>query len=360
MNKAGSTSIQRAFQTYRDRNIEFIRPRDDTTLHAVLDRTFRRPRDVATFSNHPEVLEEAASTFDRLMGRSDRSAFISYENLSIWPDRDVISAIRDRLLLHCRSVHVLAYIRSPRSYIRSVLQERLKQYSPPEDLAKLRPHYRERFERWDAVFGNDAVELVPFRTADLVGGDLLTDVCERIGAQRKKLARQPQANEAGTLESAAALAVWQTARPDGEQTKSGVGQLQLIRFAQRIHRFGQISRWGFEGPAIDQVIEDNTTDIEWISERLGIADFGDEPPPPSTIPNITDLIALGQDLAPDLADWLLETVPGFQPPRSRQTADLMQAAFVQTAKRDWRAQVFMHRLMPRTLRAALSPIARRI
>lgn len=327
MNKAGSTSIQGAFHDYRDDRLEYIRPADDTVLHSVLDRTFHRPRDVNRFGSDGPELAAASATFDTLMASSDRAAFISYENLSIWPETEVIERIRDRLLSHCRRVHVLAYIRPPRAYLRSDIQQRVKLYPPPTDLGRLWPDYQRRFARWDQVFGRDAVTLVPFRRGDLIGGDLLQDVCVRIGAEPEGLAPRKTANVAGRLEGSTALAVWQAARAAGRMQTPKHSTAQMNRFALIVAEFGKTRSWGFSEAALAPLLRDRAADMDWIVERLGCSDFRVESGAEVAIDGLDALLEIGQGQAPKLAKWLPGRFPGLDVTGAVATEDLVHAAF---------------------------------
>lgn len=342
MNKAGSTTIQAAFADYADDALEYLRPADAPVLHEVLDRTFRRPRDVDRFAGSPEILARADAAFDALLRRSDRAALVSYENLSIWPDKDAVAAIRDRLLTCCAEVRVLVYVRPPRAYLRSVLQERLKLNPLPPDLGALWPRYRARLLRWDEVFGRDAVAPVPLRRRDLIGGDLLADVCARIGADPARLAPSPAANEAATLEGSAVLAVWQAARAAGRWGPAEADAPEaLARFARTLAGFGTTERWGFEPEAMEAIVAPRGRDLRWISDRMGCPDFGDETTPSACLPGPEALIGIGQDSAPALRDWLSARDPGLRFDGTKGTEDLMQAAFLRSllGQPGWRARI---------------------
>ena len=82
----------------------------------------------------------------------------------------------------CSDVRVIAYIRPPASKAVSSVQQRLKTSDADARLANLWPHYRDRIEALDHVFGREAVEPVLFSRDTLKNGDVVADFAERIGA----------------------------------------------------------------------------------------------------------------------------------------------------------------------------------
>ncbi|MFQ6549663.1 hypothetical protein AADZ90_017055 [Aestuariibius sp. 2305UL40-4] len=359
MNKAGSTTIQAAFLNYLDPNLEYLRPEKDSVLHSVLDRTFQRPRDVKRFGVDSSELADADATFNEIMERSDRAAFISYENLSIWPDVDAIERIRVRLLRHCESVHVLAYIRPPHAYMRSLLQQSVKLGPPPPKLAGLWPDYQRRFERWDRVFGRDVVTLVPFRTDSLSDGDLLSDVCLRIGADLDRLSRREVSNPAASLEASAALAVWQDARAAKRWDDTEPTPRELNRFAREIAEFGQTRRWGFEDAAIERLFEDRAPDVLWMAERLRCPDFAKETAPSVRIAGLEAFRDIGRGQTQALADWLPRRFRDIDLAGARATEDMMQAAFRHYVSRTRPAPRWRDYL-PLKLKRKLAPLVHRL
>lgn len=173
--------------------------------------------------------------------------------------------LRDFFSDHFDRIEVVGYVRSPASFIASAFQQLVKNHG----LARLRagtyyPHYRDKFEKFDRVFGVENVALRLFDPKQLAKGDVVVDFCQHLG-ESIKLESILRVNESISLEATAVLFAY---RREGPQYGSyrGKGRDNNALVASLVG-FGT-SKLRLSNTLIEPVLERHRDDIEWIERRL--------------------------------------------------------------------------------------------
>lgn len=129
-----------------------------------------------------EYLRDLTSELERPRSR----AIISGEDIS-WLSPDEAKDMVSFFLNYAKTVTVVCYLRDPRSFVASSLQERIK-IGMTEFPQKINPKYRFRLEKFLNL--NDLIKLVvrKFERDSLIGGSVVTDFCSiaKIEAQSVK------------------------------------------------------------------------------------------------------------------------------------------------------------------------------
>ncbi|MBM2577573.1 hypothetical protein JQC91_14800 [Jannaschia sp. Os4] len=327
LNKAGSTTIQRAMDGYRGTAIDYLT--DPRRIDAAL-------MTVCAVATPPPSLREAGlldpdvarARLAAALALSDRPAILSSEFLSARPVIKGAQALVDLVAPATRRVKVLAYLRTPRAYIRSVLQQRLRSMPLPAQLGSTYPSYRNRMRPWVAAVGPRHARLVPFRPDRFKGGDLISDWCARTGVDPADLPPTPPANAGLCLEAVAALALWHDAYgSDGPTDHAG------LRFVVDALKGLEGTRdWGFGGPEVDAILDERRADTDWVERYTKCFDFTEEPVPAATVASLSHLRALGEAAAPVLEAWAAAVAPAARP-AGPGTAALVEAVRADLAHR---------------------------
>jgi len=190
---------------------------------------------------------------------------ISGERMSSPGDAHILSRFAAYLNRIGGDVEVIGYVRPPMSYIQSAYQQRLK--GRPDLHTRFEgPRYRDRFEKFDDIFGRGKVTLKPFTRDRLYQGDVVLDIAHEIGVSLNP----DQIRRSNESLSAAAVAFLYLQRIKGNGLASnypaaGQDNLKFIALLNQM-----------SGPAltlsrglIEQHIPYPVEDIQWMEERLG-------------------------------------------------------------------------------------------
>lgn len=274
MHKTGSSSIQQSFSKMEFEDVAYFRP--DVPNHSGIllaifsDRPHKRfaharkgydGADIRQLKLHySEILETA------LRKTNVRRLLVSGESMS---GARKVSAegcqrLREFLSAHCKRIRVVAYVRSPVSYMQSAFQQRLKGGSFASwEIEKLYPNYRKRFEKLDHVFGRENVELVPYDRSLLYSGCVVRDFGRRIGVNVDE--RQVvSANSSLSLEATALLYVMRRFGLRGSYKGAIRDENKIVAALSTIGR----QRIAFAPSVITPILEAHRDDMEWICRRL--------------------------------------------------------------------------------------------
>lgn len=306
MNKAGSSAIQAALAAARDLPVEVLRPGGSQAASArALTVGFRdRPPShfVAPDADPATQRIAARQAVEAALAASDRPAVLSSEYLSDFPARENVADLLETVSRHAREVRVLCYLRPPRGYLRSALQQLVKHSAPPPDLKQMWPAYKPRLVRWVQAAGRENVTFVAFRGGAFAGGTLLSDMAARLGLDAAALPKADGVNAGLSAEATAVLAHWHRARGAAGRPRVSRGSAALV--AEALRDFGPHTDWGFHGPRIDAMVHKRRRDVGWAAGRTGCDDFADERVPAFVLPDLETLIGYGRDLSEELAAHL--------------------------------------------------------
>ncbi len=285
MNKTGSSSIQFSLADIDQPDFTYIdwKSANHSELYVLL---FEPPEIQNKYHifltqgrNEAELeamQQEWLARVEAQLRDNDRPVTVfSGEDIS-QPRADALAAqrMRDFFARFFDEIRVIAYARPPLSFVNSTFQQRVKSGGITEiDIDSLWPNYRQRFERFDTVFGRENVEIIPFIPACLHGQDVVTDFVTRAGLDLGSAPTQFK-NDSLSLEALALLFA---------QRKLGRGMHRGFAGATKrnnalIHALSSVGdeRFSFSRELMDGLIERHSEDFGWIEDRIG-QNLRDEP-----------------------------------------------------------------------------------
>lgn len=189
MHKTGSSSIQSSL---------YKQLTDENFSYADLGGPNHTSRILQLFSEHPEKYK-SNSTKSLSKGRKKLSRQIFEDELvqSFSQDKAanlIISGegiynlsvgelrkMQAFLSRYVKKIVIVGYVRSPISFIESSFQQKLKGGLNNFRIENSYPKYRQRFEKFDQVFGRENVELWKFDPKKFSEGNVVLDFCQRVG-----------------------------------------------------------------------------------------------------------------------------------------------------------------------------------
>ncbi len=259
MHKTGSSSIQHSlYSNLKDDVFTYLDV--GKANHSILLSMFFRD-----LSPQSEKYAEIKNRLIKKIEESNPVMIISAEAVSMFSKEKLVN-LRDFLLHYFQEIRIVGYIRSPKSYMESFFQQRVKGGLASFDLDNaIYPHYRERFEKFDEVFGKNNVEFGKFDPKHLYKGNVVMDFCKRIGIDMTE-DRTIRINESLSKEEVSVLYTFGKLGTDQNEAPGLMQKnMKLIRRIREIKKH----KFKFSPVLIKPVLEKNRDDIAWMEERLG-------------------------------------------------------------------------------------------
>lgn len=210
-----------------------------------------------------QARQEAFASFARQF-QAPRDLFILSGEAISSMDATSLGRMRDWLLGHVDEVQAVGYVRKPRGYMESELQQKIKAGRGRFDLASHYPGYRDRFTPLEQVFGRAQVRYWLFDPASFPGKDVVRDFAARLGLGLPESALQ-RSNESLSLEGARLLYIY---RKLGEGYGQGQGMVEENRRLSRLLREVPGPKLRIAHAAAQAVIDAQADDMAWMAERL--------------------------------------------------------------------------------------------
>ncbi|UQB43272.1 hypothetical protein JX580_05190 [Thiomicrospira microaerophila] len=158
---------------------------------------------------------------------------------------------------------ICGYVREPISYMESDFQQRIK--GGLDRFVIHGPQYHNRFEKFDQVFGKEALHLWLFNPKDFMNNCVVQDFCNRLGVEIKP--EQVVVSNDGL--SFPAVSLLYTARRYGFDY--GVGTRMMLANQRMIALLKQLKgpKLRFSGALVDSLWSEHQEDIDWIILRTG-------------------------------------------------------------------------------------------
>jgi hypothetical protein len=286
MHKTGSTSVQQSLVGHQDEACMVLPnpigvPNHSTFLFSLVQsagrarrgRTRVRSRAGAGVGtdvppNHavkmidPTDAERALERAVRALGA--RRLVISGEGAMLLSP-DELAVLRDRLCAHGLEPRLYAYVRAPVAYATSLFQQHMKNATAPRfDLAARFCDYRDRFEKFDDVFGRERVELRKFDPATFTEHCVVRDFCRWTGVSfRGPVVR---ANESLNVEVVRLAYVYHRMADAGVVPAADTPTMRRI-----VRNLAPIEggRLRFAPALLRPLVQARQDDITWIEQRLG-------------------------------------------------------------------------------------------
>jgi hypothetical protein len=231
-----------------------------------------------------------------LSGVRARTLIISAEGLTLLSESELAS-FRDYIGQYVDAIDAFAYVRRPKEFMESMFQQQVKGRLGRLDLRELYPAYRQRFEKFDRVFGVEHVHYRLFGAERFPGGCVVQDFCDRVGVPLAKDAIV-RVNEGLSRNAVALLYVYRKyARAIGSDRYT-IGQDKLL-----VEELAKLRgpKLRFSWQVVEPVLKENESDLGWMETRLGVS-LREIPGPrePDAIQDEADLLTLD----PGTLNWL--------------------------------------------------------
>lgn len=183
MHKTGSSSIQTSLNKYHAHGIRYADLGPANHSEPLLTAFLQYPekyhihvKNGRSKDQIRDIKEKTLLLLVRELNRPDcERLIISGEGLSFLSLKELI-VFREILVRFTEKITVIAYIRDPVSYISSDFQEAVKGGYSEEKL--LLPRYREKFEKFFQVFGQENLIFRLFNREFLFDGSVVFDFCK--------------------------------------------------------------------------------------------------------------------------------------------------------------------------------------
>lgn len=168
------------------------------------------------------------------------------------------------LNLYFEEVIIVGYVRSALSYIESSFQQRVKAGISKFKLNKDYPNYRDKFEKFDTVFGVEKVHLWKFDTKTLKKSNVVIDFCNRLSIPIQ-IDEVSRSNDSINREVVSLLYIYYKFGPG-----YGTGRRIVQENNRLINKLSSIgtSKVRFSSKIKKNILLDITEDIKWMETRL--------------------------------------------------------------------------------------------
>ena len=271
MNKTGSTSIQTSL--HEDlKSDDFFYPDLSIPNHSiVVCSIFSKMEALAVHRkrgrSENEIAQFNLSKKNKLIKsivQSDKPIMIiSGESIPALTKNE-LEDFKDFLHIYFNKVSIVAYIRTPKSYMESAFQQRVKSGHSNFDMGSVYPNYRNKFRKFDLVFGRENVRLWKFDTKNLLKNSVTVDFYNRIGITMEP--GNVNVNKSLSMEALSLLYIY---RKYG--VGFGIGKSVIRENKKLIDALRNIgsTKIKFSAELVQATIDDNRDDIEWMEKRLG-------------------------------------------------------------------------------------------
>ena len=275
MHKTGSTSIQNSLAELDDEKFYYARilssPNHSVGMFGAFaerpDRGHVRKMVLRRKRTVEEIVGEAKRGIKASITEAgERTLVISGEGMLRLGEKD-LQRLRMFFERHgYNEFEILAYIRPPGGYMSSAIQQRIRAGGFKDfRIEKSLPDYREKFEKFDQVFGAENVKLSKFDRALLKNGDVVEDFCERSGipVDSIEIIRKNEAVSRLTV-----LLVYQYHRHCDVEQLPPLKAGQSLRLAELLQKLDP-AKFKLTPDVLAPMIEKIKPDIEWMEKRLG-------------------------------------------------------------------------------------------
>lgn len=279
MHKTGSSSIQEALQGYDDGKIQYLKLRRSNHSLVLVSAIMPdlenyaqiKKRKLSSQQVHEYKKGSERELFDALSNAEGKDVIISSEYFSQPGEqaRKNLRRLKDLLSKYFDKIFVIAYVRSPKSFMESALQERVKGGDTKITMRSLYPFYRGRFKKFYEIFGSDNVTLIDYDPRSFPDGSVVADISRRLGLDLE-IKRSVRANEKIGFEALSFLYSYNVFRGLANP------KCRFVNYsAEFIKKLRSISDASFSisPELVEKVIEENSEDVKWVEEATAQSYF---------------------------------------------------------------------------------------
>ena len=250
-----------------------------SSIQVTLDKKFKS-QETCYFNlakaNHSRLILSLFSKHKKTIAEHDNAVTMKMmlENIENCPGQRMIlsgegivklteeelKAFKDFLYQYFEKITIVAYVRSPGSFMVSAFQEIVKAGTYHFKLEKVYPNYRNKFKKFDLVFGRENVHFWKFDPKSFTEGDVVTDFCHKIGININ-LSSVIRVNDSLSMEAFSLLYLY-------GKYGSGIPIPNKGKIFSILQKIGK-RKIQISPHLLNPIIEKNAKDISWMENRLG-------------------------------------------------------------------------------------------
>lgn len=274
MHKTGSSSIQNSLNGYNDDDFIYANINNDSNHSLAIYSLFSpdpathpiHKADARNGSSLKKYLDDVENGLRASIDSTNgKTLIVSGEDIGVLPETSLL-AIKEYFQKFFDEIMIVAYVRPPAGFITSAFQQRVKagRMSGVDVFSEYRS-YKNRFLKFDKVFGADNVQLWKFDPGEFNGGCVVQDFCYRLGINlhKEKIVRT---NESLSRNSVSLLYIYNKFKE-----KLGYDHLRAAAATTLTDLLAEPGdeKFRFSPDVIKPVLERNKLDIQWMENRLG-------------------------------------------------------------------------------------------
>jgi hypothetical protein len=273
MNKTGSSSIQESMHKnlYNERfkYMQLSSPNHSGPLQMLFLKNSNTNASIAARAltikeNRVEKNRIQSNLINQIVEVQSAKFILSGEGLTKLSEEELLNLklFFNRFFSH---ISIVGYVRTPKSFIESSFQQRLKGPKSVNRINNISPEYYQRFNKFDNIFGKKNVMLWKFDPKTFPEGDVVLDFCQKLGIPFMK-EQSIKVNESLSLEAIALLYVYRKYGPSYGVGKGAGAEMAFI--VKKLSQFGH-KKFKTSPSLMKPILENLQEDIGWMEARLG-------------------------------------------------------------------------------------------
>lgn len=273
MHKTGSTSIQESLRGFQNDKFYYADLGDSNHSIPIYCLFSQKPeKHHALRGLSKEQIEKRKITIREKLIKSindagNRILIISGEDISLLSEEELRNFKSFLVSNINENIKITGYIRNPYEFISSAFQQILKaRFITLDELDKVYPNYKNRFEKFFKVFGGERVILKKYDPARFPDNDVVLDFCNTFGIEISK-DRIKRVNESFPKEIVSLLYIF---RKYKNNVSLKPPQIQFLgESLKNLFQGLKLTKFRINSSLIKQIVDKNLEDVRWIEERLG-------------------------------------------------------------------------------------------
>lgn len=311
MHKTGTTSIQRTLNKNLNNSsfayIKLQNPNHSKEIFTLFEEKNHPSRDSI---HNTEIEKNNALTEKKLIDNFnqniDKKIIISGESIRGISQSGLIN-FKIFLEKYFKKITIVAYIRSPKGYMESALQQIIKNgtssFNLNTDLERIYPNYR-KFNHFFKVFGRKNVKLWKFDPKIFPHGNVVLDFCQRLGIDMD-IKDVINDNESISKEALSLLYIYRKFGPG-----YGIGPNAMQENHKLIKILSSINghKVKLSPNIVNNILTKHQNDIKWIEDILGTSFIEKSQYPNDFIDSEEDFLNIDSSTINKLKDILQDEV----------------------------------------------------
>ena len=275
MHKTGSTSIQKSLNKFVNKEFMYANicntSNHSVAIFSMFSGAPERHHLNASRLSDPSIMKSFLHTAKTDLEKSIKSSehrtlILSGEDIGRL-EKSELKIMRERLEEYYDRIQIIGYVRPPKSYMTSALQQMIRSGGRSRfKLHQVYPDYRSRFSKFDEVFGCNQVILKLFDRNSLIGGDSVVDFCSTLGLD---LPRERIVHENESWSRQQICLMFQHNCFCKARAIEPMKGPEARKIMSQLHGLGN-DRFCLSPRLLNAIVHVNRKDVRWMESRLGV------------------------------------------------------------------------------------------